>query len=115
MRFPSQSGTAIGEIPPYAISRAASLAGEANKEFEEIQSTKSDWAFMDRMKMWMIDFLKKHGNSLLISSHRCRLLWYHLNGCLAQRSVRFMRYLLRSLSHALLGILLGHLDWEGTH
>eukprot|EP01127_Copromyxa_protea_P005541 TRINITY_DN15464_c0_g1_i1.p1 TRINITY_DN15464_c0_g1~~TRINITY_DN15464_c0_g1_i1.p1 ORF type:complete len:266 (-),score=62.30 TRINITY_DN15464_c0_g1_i1:57-854(-) len=55
------SGTAIGEIPPYAISRAAALAGEANKEFEEISTSKSDWAILDKMKMWMIDFLKKHG------------------------------------------------------
>jgi len=55
------TGTAIGEIPPYAISRAASLAGIANKDFEEIQESKSKWAFLDAMKVWMIDFLQRHG------------------------------------------------------
>uniref|UniRef100_A0A6B2L6J2 VTT domain-containing protein n=1 Tax=Arcella intermedia TaxID=1963864 RepID=A0A6B2L6J2_9EUKA len=54
-------GTAIGEIPPYAISRAARLAGIDNKEFEEITESKSKWAVLDSMKNWMIVFLEKHG------------------------------------------------------
>jgi len=55
------AGTAIGEIPPYAVSRAASLAGQANEEFEDIKESKSRWNFLNRMKMWMINFLEKHG------------------------------------------------------
>jgi len=55
------TGTALGEIPPYAISRAAKIAGNHNSEFEEITKTKSKWAIMDRMKVWMIEFLQRHG------------------------------------------------------
>jgi len=55
------TGTALGEIPPYWISRQASLAHEANHEFDEITSTTSGYAFLDRMKRWMIDFLQHHG------------------------------------------------------
>eukprot|EP01123_Difflugia_compressa_P013663 TRINITY_DN6467_c0_g1_i1.p1 TRINITY_DN6467_c0_g1~~TRINITY_DN6467_c0_g1_i1.p1 ORF type:complete len:463 (-),score=50.02 TRINITY_DN6467_c0_g1_i1:107-1495(-) len=55
------TGTAIGEIPPYAISRAAALAGIANKEFEDIKEAKSKLPFLDAMKLWMIDFLQRHG------------------------------------------------------
>jgi len=55
------TGTAIGEIPPYAISRAARLAGIENDEFDEIRERKSNWAFLDAMKLWMINFVQKHG------------------------------------------------------
>jgi len=59
------AGTACGEIPPYALSRAAALAGEKDEEFEEIMaSTKgkvSQWDIFTRMKVWMIAFLEKHG------------------------------------------------------
>lgn len=55
------SGTAFGEIPPYAISRAARLAGKTSEEFEEIQNSKSNWQVLDRMKIWMVDFLQRHG------------------------------------------------------
>lgn len=30
------AGTALGEVPPYLVSRAAALAGESNAEFEEV-------------------------------------------------------------------------------
>jgi len=55
------AGTAIGEIPPYAVSRAARLAGKANEEFEEIVESKSSWNILNSMKTWMINFLEKHG------------------------------------------------------
>jgi len=55
------TGTAMGEIPPYAVSRAASLAGKANEEFDEIIESKSQWDVLNRMKAWMIDFLQRHG------------------------------------------------------
>lgn len=51
----------MGEIPPYAVSRAARLAGQANEEFEEITESKSSWDILNRMKLWMIDFLQTHG------------------------------------------------------
>uniref|UniRef100_K3WHL0 VTT domain-containing protein n=1 Tax=Globisporangium ultimum (strain ATCC 200006 / CBS 805.95 / DAOM BR144) TaxID=431595 RepID=K3WHL0_GLOUD len=55
------AGTAAGEIPPYALSRAAKLAGQRNEEFEEITESKSQYNLMNSMKDWMIRFLEKHG------------------------------------------------------
>eukprot|EP01029_Cantina_marsupialis_P027838 TRINITY_DN774073_c0_g1_i1.p1 TRINITY_DN774073_c0_g1~~TRINITY_DN774073_c0_g1_i1.p1 ORF type:complete len:407 (-),score=115.60 TRINITY_DN774073_c0_g1_i1:189-1409(-) len=72
------AGTAVGEIPPYALSRAARLAGKQNEEFEEIMGTKGDddtppsqWDIVTRMKLWMINFLQKHGflGVLLMSAY----------------------------------------------
>uniref|UniRef100_A0AAV1UHZ0 Uncharacterized protein n=1 Tax=Peronospora matthiolae TaxID=2874970 RepID=A0AAV1UHZ0_9STRA len=48
------AGTAAGEIPPYALSRAAKLAGQRNEEFEEIAESKSQYNLMNSMKDWMI-------------------------------------------------------------
>jgi len=53
------TGTAIGEIPPYLVSYATSLAGQENEEMEEMM--KSDYAIVAKVKQWMIDFLQKHG------------------------------------------------------
>jgi len=55
------TGTALGEIPPYALSKAAKMAGKINEEFEEIQNSKSTWPIFDNMKLWMVHFLEKHG------------------------------------------------------
>jgi vacuole membrane protein 1 len=55
------AGTAAGEIPPYALSRAARLAGQRNEEFEEIAESKSQYNVLNWMKDWMIQFLEKHG------------------------------------------------------
>jgi membrane protein YqaA with SNARE-associated domain len=54
------AGTAMGEIPPYAISRAARLAGEENEVPDELKGDGSG-GLVDRMTDWMIDFLKRHG------------------------------------------------------
>lgn len=78
------AGTAIGEIPPYWVSRAARIAGIRNKEFEEImgsssssdsdeakESSNSEWDIISRMKNWMIHFLQRHGfwGVLLMSAY----------------------------------------------
>ncbi|TMW55897.1 hypothetical protein Poli38472_008545 [Pythium oligandrum] len=55
------AGTAAGEIPPYALSRAARLAGQRNEEFEEITESKSQYNILNWMKDWMIKFLEKNG------------------------------------------------------
>ncbi|OQR95432.1 hypothetical protein THRCLA_07877 [Thraustotheca clavata] len=55
------AGTAMGEIPPYALSRAARLAGQRNEEFEEITESSSEYNIMNSMKDWMIGFLQRHG------------------------------------------------------
>ena len=52
------AGTAIGEIPPYALSRAARLAGKENAELDEMLHEKSQFAVVDRMKDWMVNFLQ---------------------------------------------------------
>lgn len=55
------SGTAIGEIPPYAISRAAAEAGKKNAEFEEMTSERSGIDVLNKMKDWMVGFLQTNG------------------------------------------------------
>jgi membrane protein YqaA with SNARE-associated domain len=54
------AGTAMGEIPPYALSYALAKAGKANKEFDEIAES-ADQGLFGRMKAWMIDFIKNYG------------------------------------------------------
>eukprot|EP00123_Amoebidium_parasiticum_P015743 comp23128_c0_seq1/m.37288 comp23128_c0_seq1/g.37288 ORF comp23128_c0_seq1/g.37288 comp23128_c0_seq1/m.37288 type:complete len:421 (-) comp23128_c0_seq1:433-1695(-) len=54
-------GTALGEIPPYAVSRAARIAGEVDEEYEEMTQAVSKWNMVNRMKIWMIQFLQNHG------------------------------------------------------
>eukprot|EP01084_Bolivina_argentea_P004680 8885_1 len=57
------SGTAIGEIPPYAVSLARVRAGKQD-EFSEMQQELTLHAgsrFFNRMKLWMITFLEKYG------------------------------------------------------
>lgn len=75
------TGSAIGEIPPYAISRAtkeASLRGKADKESKENDhheycdhlDNENNWIITTRMKQWMIDFVEKKGfwGVLILSS-----------------------------------------------
>lgn len=54
-------GTAIGEIPPYWVSRAARLAGEKDEEFEEMMHSSAKPTLFTRMRDWMIGFLENHG------------------------------------------------------
>jgi len=54
------SGTALGEIPPFLLSRAARLAGERNAEFEDLESA-GDLEVVRKMKQWMIHLIEVHG------------------------------------------------------
>mmetsp|Transcript_19014 Transcript_19014/g.30193 ORF Transcript_19014/g.30193 Transcript_19014/m.30193 type:complete len:426 (+) Transcript_19014:35-1312(+) len=56
------SGTAIGEIPPYAVTLAAKRAGKED-EFAELQHDidKNAKSLFNRMKLWMITFLERYG------------------------------------------------------
>merc|ERR1719454_2677501 len=55
-------GTAIGELPPYLISKAARLAGSKDTEFEaEIEEARKSTDLFSRMKIWTIGFTEKHG------------------------------------------------------
>ncbi|KAI3815512.1 hypothetical protein L1987_15183 [Smallanthus sonchifolius] len=51
-------GTAIGELPPYFISRAASISGGKADELEELNSSTGDHngvhSNMDRLKRWFL-------------------------------------------------------------
>lgn len=62
------SGTAIGEIPPYAIARAARLAGDQADDLAEWSSAASPDAsaslqarFVSWMKVWMFASLDRYG------------------------------------------------------
>jgi vacuole membrane protein 1 len=54
------AGCAVGEIPPYWLSRAAKLAGIQNDELEEIKEKKNT-NIIDKMGLWMINFIEKNG------------------------------------------------------
>jgi hypothetical protein len=54
------AGTAIGEIPPFWVSRAAAQAGRVDREYEELRE--HDHAASDllsRMRDWMVKLSKK--------------------------------------------------------
>jgi membrane protein YqaA with SNARE-associated domain len=60
------AGTAAGEIPPYWISRLAALAGKENEELLELEAeeTRGLNAYQKKVHDWkifMLDFMKKHG------------------------------------------------------
>lgn len=55
-------GTALGELPPYYISRAARLAGNKNEELEEIKSQGNESVFG---KIKLVIFRQVHQNSFL--------------------------------------------------
>lgn len=54
-------GTAIGEIPPYAISFAAASAGDRVAEFVEFENMNPAESYVNSMKKWMIDFMRRWG------------------------------------------------------
>ena len=58
-------GTAIGEIPPYALCYSASLVGKKNKDFEEAFETGAQKntisRYMGSWLEWMLKLVKRHG------------------------------------------------------
>ncbi len=55
-------GTALGELPPYFVARAASMAGKTNEELNELidGSAEKDGSLLGRIKIWLFKFLKKN-------------------------------------------------------
>jgi len=54
-------GTAIGELPPYFVARAASLAGRKHEELEEMLGDgQKEQTFMDKMKHLLYRTLKQN-------------------------------------------------------
>ncbi len=56
-------GTAIGELPPYFMAKAAAEAGKSNEEIEELRhlESHSPSGFMDKVKSFLYSHLKQHG------------------------------------------------------
>ena len=55
-------GTAIGELPPYFISRAAAQAGEKLAELEEVKAVKAgEQTMIDRAKAFILVMLQQYG------------------------------------------------------
>jgi membrane protein YqaA with SNARE-associated domain len=66
MCFLQAAGTAIGEVPPYWMTRAARLAAieagiSSTQDIPEELESNSSYAFINRGKAWLIRFLQKHG------------------------------------------------------
>lgn len=80
------AGTALGEVPPYALSYHAAKAGQQNEELDKMfgmQSTDAEKSLIGgivvRMKNWMLDFIKRsagghHMLSVLTSSSSFSML-----------------------------------------
>merc|ERR1712136_487446 len=57
-----QVGAAVGEPPPYLVSKAARLTGSSDSEYHsEIEEAKSKTDAFSRMKIWTINFTERHG------------------------------------------------------
>jgi hypothetical protein len=55
------AGTAMGEVPPYAVSRAAALAGEKDEELSELLGETDKKDVISQMKAWMVKFVEQWG------------------------------------------------------
>jgi hypothetical protein len=55
------AGTAMGEVPPYAVSRAAALAGEKDEELSELMGETDKKDVISQMKTWMVKFVEQWG------------------------------------------------------
>jgi vacuole membrane protein 1 len=58
------AGTALGELPPYFMAKGAASAGKASEEIEEMKEAeqkKQKLKFIDRVKLFIYEHLKKHG------------------------------------------------------
>jgi hypothetical protein len=87
------AGTAIGEIPPYALSRAARLAGEENAELDELLHEQSQVCARAAHEGLDDQF-----------SAAERLLGRAAHVGLSQRVFRSLRHVLRPLSDAVLDL-----------
>ncbi len=56
-------GTAIGELPPYFMAKAAAEAGKTNEEIEELRQLEdhSPSGLIDKVKAFLYSHLKRHG------------------------------------------------------
>jgi len=55
-------GTAVGELPPYLVTKAARKAGSTDETFaQEMAEAREAKDVLSKMKMWTIDFTERHG------------------------------------------------------
>ena len=73
-------GTAIGELPPYFMAKAAAEAGRTNQEIEELRELENSKpsGLVDRVKGFIYQHLKRHGfiTVLLCASVRINFLFF---------------------------------------
>jgi len=56
------AGTALGELPPYLVTRAARRAGNKDAAFEsELEEARAKTDIISRIKIWTIDFTERNG------------------------------------------------------
>ena len=55
-------GTALGELPPYFVTRAARRTGKTDETFQaELDEAKGKADLISKLKVWTIDFTEKNG------------------------------------------------------
>lgn len=85
------AGTAIGELPPYYMAKAAAQAGRSNDEIEELREIEKSEkkSFMDKVKAFLYEHLKKHGFITVLLCASVSIRFYFLFLCL------FLNYCLK--------------------
>ncbi len=87
------TGTAMGEIPPYALSRAAALSGKVDEEFEEMMGEADGTDVLSKMKAWMISFVESYGFIGIFLMSAWPNAAFDLVGiCCGQLNVTFMTF-----------------------
>jgi hypothetical protein len=69
-------GTAIGELPPYFMAKAAAESGKTTEEIEELREIeeKNSKGLMDKMKSFLYAHLKRHGFiTVLLAASVCSI------------------------------------------
>ena len=71
-------GTAIGELPPYFMAKAAAEAGKSNEEIEELRELEAEkpTGMVNKIKAYLYTHLKKHG---FITVLICASVFYLFN------------------------------------
>jgi len=54
-------GTALGELPPYFVSRAASLTGQKDQAVSRFENINENSSFVDKVQAFFFKFLRKMG------------------------------------------------------
>jgi vacuole membrane protein 1 len=76
-------GTAIGELPPYYVARAASLAGKKSEELEEIEGEISkdvkQLTFTEKAKVYIYKTLQKNAFITILLLASVNFLFLYLN------------------------------------